>query len=95
MADAEERNEESRTWPKTNVLKVGHHGSNTSSSEKFLEQIKPEIAIIQVGKNNDYYHPHKVTLKKLNKIGAIIYRTDEKGNILLESDGINNKVSFY
>lgn len=95
MADAESQNEASRTWPQTNVLKVGHHGSNTSSSEEFLKQVNPQIAIIQVGKDNDYHHPHKVTLNKLNKLSTLIYRTDEKGNILLESDGINNKISFY
>ena len=95
MADAEKENELSRTWPQTNVLKVGHHGSNTSSSEEFLNQVQPQISIIQVGKDNDYSHPHKVTLDKLKKIKAKIYRTDEKGNILIESDGINNKVSFY
>ena len=95
MADAEKENEQSRTWPQTNVLKVGHHGSNTSTSEEFLNQVQPQIAVIQVGKNNDYFHPHKVILDKLKKIRAKIYRTDEKGNILIESDGINNKVSFY
>ena len=95
MGDAESQNEQSRIWPQTNVLKVGHHGSNTSSSEDFLKQVNPQIAIIQVGENNDYHHPHKVTLNKLNKLNTLIYRTDEKGNILLESDGVNNKVSFY
>lgn len=95
MGDAETKNEESRTWPQTNVLKVGHHGSDTSSSKEFLEQVLPQISIISVGKNNTYGHPKQTTLDKLNKIGTLIYRTDIYGNILLESDGINNKISYY
>ena len=54
MGDAEEENEKLRQWPQTNVLKVGHHGSKTSSSEKFLNEVLPQIAIIQVGKDNKY-----------------------------------------
>lgn len=95
MGDAETENEQSRTWTQTNVLKVGHHGSDTSSSQNFLNQVLPQIAIIQVGKNNSYGHPKQTTLNKLSKLGTLIYRTDEKKNILIESDGINNKVSFY
>ena len=95
MADSEEENEMSRKWPKTNILKVGHHGSSTSSSQDFLNQVLPQIAIIQVGKNNDYSHPHKEVIERLKKLETLIYKTSEKGNILLESDGINNKISFY
>ena len=95
MGDAEEENEQSRTWTKVNVLKVGHHGSDTSSSVKFLEQVEPQIAIISVGKNNTYGHPKQVILDRLNKIGSVVYMTKDKGNILIESDGVNNKVSFY
>ena len=95
MGDSEEENENSRKWMQTNVVKIGHHGSDTSSSEAFLNQILPQIAIIQVGKDNKYGHPKQTTLDKLEKIGTLIYRTDEKGNILIESDGKKNKVSFY
>ena len=95
MADAEEQNEVTRTWEQTNVLKVGHHGSDTSTSTTFLNQVLPQIAIISVGKDNSYHHPSQTTLNKLSKLGTLIYRTDEKGNILIESDGIQNKVSFY
>lgn len=94
-ADSEKENENSRNWPQTNVLKVAHHGSSTSTSQKFLNQILPQIAIIQVGENNDYSHPHKEVIDRLEKMGILIYQTKEKGNILIESDGINNKVSFY
>ena len=55
----------------------------------------PQIAIISVGKDNSYGHPKQVILDRLNKIGAVIYTTKDKGNILIESDGNNNKVSFY
>ena len=93
MGDSEKQNEEARNWPKTNVLKVGHHGSDTSSSENFINQIKPEIAVIEVGKDNTYKHPKQVTLDRLAKIGTTIFRTDLNGTILLESDGINNRVT--
>ena len=95
MGDSEEENESSRNWMQTNVLKVGHHGSSTSSSKNFLNQVLPQISIISVGKDNDYGHPHDEVMDRLKKIGTLIYRTDEKGNILLESDGKNNKISFY
>ena len=85
--DAEESVESSRKWPHIDVLKVGHHGSNTSSSKKFLEQIKPEVALISVGQGNTYGHPTQATLKRLSNIGAKIYRTDENGTILLIEEG--------
>ncbi len=81
--DAEKENESARSWPQTNVLKAGHHGSSTSSSQKFLNQIKPQLIIISCGKNNDYGHPHKETMDRYNKLGATIYRTDESGDILV------------
>lgn len=94
MGDTETENEESRSWPKTNVIKVGHHGSDTSSSQEFLNQVLPQIAIIQVGKDNSYSHPKQAIIERLEKMGTLIYRTDENGNILIQSDGINNKISF-
>ena len=78
--DTEVENENSRSWNDIDVLKVAHHGSNTSSSENFLNQIKPEIAIISVGPNNSYNLPKNSILKRLENIGAIIYRTDEVRN---------------
>lgn len=83
MGDAEKENEQSRTWTKVDVLKVGHHGSDTSSSVNFLEQVEPQIAIISVGKNNTYGHPKQVILDRLNKIGSVVYMTKDKGNILI------------
>lgn len=79
--DAETENENMREWNKTDILKVGHHGSKTSTSQKFLNQIKPTYAIISVGKDNDYGHPNTEILNRLNNIGAEIFRTDECGTI--------------
>ncbi len=87
MGDAEEENEETISWPKTDVLKVGHHGSSTSSSESFLEQVQPKYAIIMAGKDNSYGLPKQETIDKLNNIGCEIYRTDEDGTIQMTSDG--------
>lgn len=79
--DAETENEKTNKWPQTDVLKVGHHGSNTSTSQSLLNQIKPKYAIISVGKDNDYGHPKSNILKRLENIGAEIFRTDECGTI--------------
>ena len=73
----------------SNLLKVSHHGSNDASSANFLVNVHPEYAIISVGKDNDYYHPHKVTLDKLNRLGTKVYRTDQDGTIIVKSDGEN------
>ena len=74
---------------KSDVLKVAHHGSNDATSAQFLSKVHPEYAIISVGKDNDYHHPHKVTLDKLQRVGTKVYRTDEDGTIILNSDGNN------
>lgn len=65
------------------VLKVAHHGSNYSSSEKFLKKVNPKYSIISVGKNNSYGHPENETMERLRKQGGVIYRTDEKGGITI------------
>ena len=74
---------------KCDVLKLGHHGSSDASSAQFLEKTKPQYGIISVGKNNEYGHPHDITLKKLNYLNTKIYRTDLDGTIILTSDGEN------
>lgn len=81
--DAETSNEKARSWSQTDILKAGHHGSNTGSSQEFLNQIKPNLIVISCGKDNDYGHPHKETLERFEKLEAQIYRTDESGNILI------------
>ncbi|MBI5045990.1 MAG: MBL fold metallo-hydrolase [Candidatus Niyogibacteria bacterium] len=71
------------------VLKVGHHGSRTSSSEYFLNAVHPKYAVIQVGKNNKYGHPHQEILNRLQAAGIGILRTDTDGRIIFRSDGKN------
>ena len=68
--------------PDIDVLKVGHHGSKTSSSEEFIDKIKPKYSVISVGKNNRYGHPNKKVLDNLEK--SKIYRTDEDGSIMFK-----------
>lgn len=72
---------------KSQVLKSGHHGSRSSSSLPFLEVVKPEVAIISDGVNNDYHHPHPSTLKKYDKLKIKVYRTDTDGTVTVDSDG--------
>lgn len=69
------------------VLKVGHHGSNTSTSAKFLAAVHPQYAAISCGQDNSYQHPHQKTLKALEKQKVQIYRTDLDGAIVFASDG--------
>jgi len=61
---------------KSDVLKVGHHGSRTSTSNEFLKRVNPKIAVISAGKNNSYGHPHKETLEILKNHGIRVFRTD-------------------
>lgn len=72
---------------KSDLLKVGHHGGQTSTSQIFLDAVNPDYAVISVGKDNSYGHPHKKALDRLNALGAKIYRTDELGTIIAISDG--------
>lgn len=76
---------------KSDVLKIGHHGSEYSTTKNFLDKVNPQYAIIEVGKNNTYKHPKKITLDKLNKKNIKIYRTDIDGTIKVASDGNNLK----
>ncbi|MFA4846259.1 MAG: MBL fold metallo-hydrolase [Patescibacteria group bacterium] len=69
------------------VLKVGHHGSLTSTSWNLLELTDPEVALISMGEDNSYGHPHPVILDRLKTIGAQIFRTDLDGDVLLTSYG--------
>lgn len=72
---------------KSDVLKVGHHGSRTSTSPEFLKAVAPKEAFISCGQGNDYGHPHKVTVDKLNKAKIHIYRTDRDGTVTLTTTG--------
>lgn len=91
--DAEAQSEEemlaSGANLKANVLKVGHHGSSSSTTPAFLKAVAPKYAVISVGAGNDYGHPHKETLAKLAKAGVRVYRTDRDGTVVFSSDGKN------
>ena len=76
--------------PDIDVLKVGHHGSRTSSSKDFINEVNPKYSIISVGKNNRYGHPNKEVLNNLNK--SKIYRTDMDGSIMFRIK--NNKLKI-
>lgn len=72
---------------KSTVLKVGHHGSSSSSSYDFVRAVSPEYAVISVAADNTYYHPTQKTLNRLRDVGAAVYRTDLGGDIHCVSDG--------
>ena len=69
------------------ILKVAHHGSKYSTTEKFLSWINPDYSVISVGENNLYGHPHKELLKRLEKSGSSVLRTDKSGGITIKSEG--------
>jgi len=74
------------------ILKVGHHGSRTSTTEQFLDAINPDYALISCKKWNDYNHPVESTMDKLEKRDIEVYRTDECGNVIMTIT--NNEVNF-
>lgn len=78
---------------KSDVLKVGHHGSRTSTSPEFLKAVAPKEAFISCGLNNDYGHPHKTTVAKLEKAKVHIYRTDRDGTLTLTTTGDGYKIT--
>ena len=75
------------------VLKAGHHGSKTSSSEAFLKAVKPKAALISAGANNQYHNPHPSTMKMYSALGIMPYCTIEKGTITVTSDGKNFEIT--
>lgn len=89
--DAQEESEEemlrSGLELKADVLKAGHHGSSSSTSEDFLHEVAPAYAVISCGEGNDYGHPHAAVLNLLRREGVRVFRTDEQGSIAAYSDG--------
>ena len=69
------------------VLKVGHHGSSTSTTNDFLKKVNPSLGVISVGQDNSYNHPNDDTIKRLNENKVTVYRTDKDGTVVLSSDG--------
>lgn len=92
MGDLESA-EEGNINTRADILKVGHHGSRTSTSDTLLRAVKPKEAIISCGTNNQYGHPHDVTMKRLASYGIKTYRTDKSGNITLTTDGKSYTIS--
>jgi competence protein ComEC len=72
---------------RADVLKVAHHGSSTSSTEPFLDAVRPRLAVISVGAANLYGHPDPATLRALAKVGAQVLRTDKLGTVVVRTDG--------
>ncbi len=70
------------------VLKVSHHGSQTSTTQEFLDLVKPEYAVISCGEGNTYYHPHAVTLNRLFNMQCNLYRTDKNGDIKMNINSL-------
>ena len=83
---------ENGTDLKADVLKVGHHGSDTSTGYRFLHEVDPTYAVISVGEGNKYGHPNDITLSRLNDAECTIFRTDHLGTVVAVSDG--KEVSF-
>ena len=81
--------------PHIDVLKVGHHGSLTSTSIELLNTITPNYALISVGEGNDYGHPHPIIVDRLKRIGALILRTDKDGDIRVLLDGGEPQVELF
>jgi competence protein ComEC len=89
--DAESESEQdmiaSKAELSADLMLVGHHGSNSSTTAAFLNKVKPKAAVIQVGKGNKYGHPKEKVLQRLEKQGVKVYRNDEQGTIAAISDG--------
>lgn len=96
MGDAEDVSEgeilQKRLDVQADVLKVGHHGSYSSTTQGFLDKVNPKYAVISCEKENDYGHPHKETLAKLNSKNINVFRTDLNGTIIATSNG--KEISF-
>jgi competence protein ComEC len=75
------------------VLKVGHHGSSGSSSAAFLRRVDPDVAVISLDKDNEYGHPHRETMERLNAAGPLVLRTDRDGTVRVMSDGTTYSVA--
>lgn len=88
--DAESEVEQLMIDVDADVLKIGHHGSNSSTSDDFLKRVSPQIAVISAGADNKYGHPHQETLDKLSNIN--VYNTINNGTIVMISDGENISV---
>lgn len=88
MGDLEKQEEAKRKWNEVDVLKAGHHGSNTSSTQEFLNQVKPKYVFVSAGKNNKYRLPNVKAMERIEKTGTKIFRTDvNESSFWLTSNG--------
>lgn len=94
-ADVERRIVPMLTPARTRILKVGHHGSRTSTSRDLLDAWRPHVALISAGRGNSFGHPAPEVLERLERTGATVYRTDLHGQITIETDGREVKVATY
>ncbi len=90
--EVEEELVQSQTDLSAQVLKVGHHGSKSSTSQEFLDKVKPQYVVIQSGADNNFGHPHLRTISRLEQNGIEILRNDQSGAIIFVSDANNLKV---
>lgn len=81
--------------PKVDVLKIGHHGSKSSTTSAFLKTVSPKYAVISVGKGNEYGHPAVQILDRLAQAGVKVFRTDESGTIVATTDGETIKIDKH
>jgi len=77
------------------ILKVAHHGSRTSTSQQLVDAWRPQIAVISCGRGNTFGHPAPEVLRRLESIGAAIYRTDRDGQVTIDTDGVNVRVRTF
>lgn len=93
-AELEEERElvESGANLSADILKAGHHGSDTSTGDLLLKAVDPETVVVSVGKDNDFGHPSLRTLRRIGRMGAKVFRTDESGTVKITSDGNSFKV---
>lgn len=88
MGDASINNEQillrNFELPKIDILKVGHHGSKTSTSNEFLQKIQPKICLVSVGKTNRYQLPNQEIITKLKRLGAKVFQSNENGEVTIK-----------
>jgi competence protein ComEC len=85
-------------WLRSDIIKVPHHGGRTSSTEEFLQMVRPKVAVISVGRNNPFNHPHIETIRRYKDVGAQVFRTDRDGAITLlsvQDDTDSYKIRTY
>lgn len=96
MGDATKNNEsillQNYKLPKIDILKVGHHGSRTSSSEEFVKNIQPKISLISSGKHNKYHLPNDDVISRLKENGSEVYDTQDNGELSINLDDIKTKI---